>query len=216
MATITNYASLVAAFENYVARPDLTEFVPNFIQVTEAWLNRKLRTREMQATAGLLPVVGGYTLPADYLEWISVLWADPANPSRPLMLRYVEPDSPEFRHRYRPNGSPQYFTVLSDGLQTRSMQTGNVTLSYYRAIPPLTEASPSNWLLTKAPELYLYGVIAESYRFQKDADRNKEWSAEADAFLAALMGQGDAQKTGRRPARVAEDAAEATARATPN
>jgi hypothetical protein len=36
------------------------------------------------------------------------------------------------------------------------------------------------------------------------------------AFLQALMGQGDSQKTGGRPRRTAEDQAEATARDTPN
>ena len=51
---ITDYPSLSAAFENYLARTDLTEFLPYFVRVTEAWLNRQLRTREMMATAGLV------------------------------------------------------------------------------------------------------------------------------------------------------------------
>lgn len=211
MAAITNFATLQSAFEDYLARPDLSEFLPNFIHVTEKWLNRKLRTREMMASAGLIAQVGGYSLPTDYIEWVAAQWVDPAAPQRVLSLRYVEPDSPEFRHRYRPNGSPQYFTVLDGQLQTRSMKAGNLTLSYYRQIPPLTSASPTNWLLDQAPEIYLYGVIAEAYRFQKDVDRNAEWSDAMQKHLADLMGQGDSQKTGRRAARAAEDAAEAVA-----
>lgn len=214
---ITDYPSLSAAFENYLARTDLTEFLPYFVRVTEAWLNRQLRTREMMATAGLLSVAGtpGYAIPGDYLEWIALQWSS-ADLSRVQMLRYVEPDSPEFRHRFRPNGDPQYFTVLGDQVQTRSLQPGKVTLTYYRQIPALSTAAPTNWLLTKAPELYLYGVMAEAYRFQKDEARNQKWLADGMAFLQALMGQGDSQKTGGRPRRAAEDQAEATARDTPN
>lgn len=213
---ISDYPTLQAAFENYVVRTDLSEFMPHFVQTTEAWLNRRLRTREMLATTGIAGQVGGiYTLPTDYLEWVAATWVGADN-GRPLSLRYVEPDSPEFRHRYRPNGSPQYFSILGDALQTRSTQGGTLTFVYYRAIPALTATSPTNWLITKASELYLYGVIAEAYRFQKDEARAVEWAGQADARLLALMGQGDSQKVARRPARAAEDAAEATARATPN
>lgn len=212
-APITDLPSLRIAFEEYLARPDLTEYLPFFIQVTEAWLNRKLRTREMQATAGLLPLVGGYTLPTDYLEWIGAIYANPSIRT-PLSLRFVEPDSAEFRYRYRPGGDPQYFTVLGDQLQTRSLKAGTVTLTYYRQIPALTDVAPSNWLLTKAPELYLYGVLSESYRFQKDEARSTEWANQAAAFLMGLMGQGDAQKVASRPNRAAENAGEANARNT--
>lgn len=212
---ITDYPSLSAAFENYLARTDLTEFLPYFVRVTEAWLNRQLRTREMMATAPLVAAAPGYTIPDDYLEWIAAQWTS-ADAKRVQMLRYVEPDSPEFRHRYRPGGDPQYFSVLGDQVQTRSLLPGAVSLTYYRQIPPLSADKPTNWLLTKAPELYLYGVMAEAYRFQKDEARNQKWLADGMAFLNALMGQGDSQKTGGRPRRAAEDQAEATARDTPN
>lgn len=211
-APITDFASLRTAFEEYLARPDLTEYLPFFLQVTEAWLNRKLRTREMQATVGVLPIMGGgYTLPADYLEWIGAIYANPSIRT-PLSLRFVEADSAEFRYRHRPNGDPQYFTVLGDQLQTRSTKAGTVTLTYYRQIPALTEAQPTNWLIQKAPELYLYGTLAEAYRFQKDEARSTEWANQAAAFLMGLMGQGDAQKVASRPNRAAENAGEANAR----
>lgn len=214
-APITDYPSLSTAFENYLARTDLTEFLPYFVRVTEAWLNRQLRTREMMATAPLVAAAPGYTIPDDYLEWIAAQWTS-ADAKRVQMLRYVEPDSPEFRHRYRPGGDPQYFSVLGDQVQTRSLLPGAVSLTYYRQIPPLSADKPTNWLLTKAPELYLYGVMAEAYRFQKDEARNQKWLADGMSFLQALMGQGDSQKTGGRPRRTAEDQAEATARDTPN
>ncbi|GJE29806.1 phage adaptor protein [Methylobacterium organophilum] len=214
---ITDYDSLLATFENYVARPDLGEFFPNFVQAAEAFFNRKLRTRDMQGVANLSAVAGqpgSYALPADFLEWVGAQYT--AASSRPLMLRYVEPDSPEFRHRYRPNGAPQYFTVFGDQLQTRSTQAGAVALTYYKRIDGLTSIKKTNFLITLAPELYLYAVMAESYRFQKDGDRSEFWSQKANEHLAALMGQADTAKTGRRPGRTAEDTAEALARNNAN
>lgn len=211
--TITDYDSLVEAFGQYVERADLDAYAPKFVQLTENRLNRVLRVHDMQKEAALTVSNGDLTLPNDFLEWISAAWTSPT-PARTLALRYVEADSPEFTYRHRPGGDPQYFSILAGKVRLKPAQTGNVTLAYYAKIPALTADDDTNWLVTRAPELYLYGMLAESYAFQKDEARAAEWMKMAEDRLQALFGEADVQKTGRRPLRAAEDAAEATARNT--
>ena len=50
----------------------------------------------------------------------------------------------------------------------RPAAVGTVELVYFARIPALTAAQPVNWLITKAPDVYLYGVLLEAMLFQKD------------------------------------------------
>lgn len=46
---VNDYATLQAAIADELARSDLTNVIPTFIQLAEADFNRQLRTRQMQA-----------------------------------------------------------------------------------------------------------------------------------------------------------------------
>ena len=127
------------------------------------------------------------------------------------MLRYVEADSPEFRTRHRPNGPPQFYTLLAGKVRVMPAATGKLDLTYYARLPPLTEAQPTNWLITKAPEIYLYGALLEAMLFQKDEERSGQWFGLLDKRLGEVFGAGDTQKTGARTTRAAVEAAEASA-----
>lgn len=208
---ITNYPTLIAALEEYLARDDLQSYAPLFVQMAEGRFNTDLKVVEMQKTTGAQAIGNGeITLPPDFVDWISVEWR-PANgvaSQRALNLRYVEADSPEFRHRNRPNGPPQFYTLLAGKVHIVPEAAGTLELVYYARLPPLTSTEQTNWLITKAPEVYLYGALLEAMLFQKDEERSAQWFALLDKRLTAIFGQADIQKTGIRTTRAANDAAE--------
>ncbi|KQP50835.1 hypothetical protein ASG40_12985 [Methylobacterium sp. Leaf399] len=214
LAPITDYPSLLAALEAYLARDDLQAFAPLFVQQAEGRFNTDLKVVDMHASVGptVLDASGGVALPADFIDWISVRWY-PVAPStqRPLFLNYREPDSPEFRHRHRPNGVPSFYTLLGGKVRIAAAVPGSLEVFYYERIPPLTVASPVNWLITKAPEVYLYAALWEAMLFQKDEVRSAQWSVLLNSRLAAIFGQTDSQKVGTRQARAANDAADMAA-----
>lgn len=213
LAPITDYPTLLAALEAYLARDDLQAFAPIFVQQAEGRFNTDLRVVDMQTSTGLLDITGdGILLPADFLDWISVRWVPVAGSAqRPLFLNYREPDSPEFRHRHRPNGVPQFYTILASAVRPAPNVPGTLELFYYRRIPSLTAAQPTNWLVQKAPEVYLYAALWEAMLFQKDDERSTQWSNLVNARLQAIFGQADTGKVGVRQQRGANDAAEVTA-----
>src|SRR5262245_55404752 len=106
---ITTFSELQQAIEEYLVRSntELDGRTADFIALFEGHLNRTLRVADMMTTAGptftqnigLSAGVGA--LPGDCLEWLQMSWSDAA---RSCDLRYVEPNSEEWRFRDRPSG----------------------------------------------------------------------------------------------------------------
>ncbi|KQO43027.1 phage adaptor protein [Methylobacterium sp. Leaf85] len=213
---ITDYDSLVLNVSDYIARNDLEDYYPTFIQLTENRLNSALKVPGMETETTLtLSADGTVATPSAYVEWILVSWRS-APTARAQRLRYVEANSPEFTHRHRPNGSAQYYTVAGNKIRLAPARAGTIETVFYQRVPPLTSAAPTNWLITKAPQLYLYGVLAEAYSFQKDEVRSAEWGKAADERLKLFIEESSAAKVGRRAERNAEVEAEVIAAKAPN
>jgi hypothetical protein len=205
---LVNYTDLQGAVSDWMARSDLVSRIPDFILMAEARFNRQLRTREMVTSGTISLTAGVATLPSTYQEWIACEW-DGA--SRDQTLRYCEPDSEEWRRRYRPNGDPQMFTIIGASLKVRPVGAGSVILDYYRTIPDLA-TNTTNWLMTKSPDLYL----AMSKFFAKDyiGDEEKKAAAiaEAESEMQKALMDDDGGKMSRRPGREVSKADQANAK----
>ena len=71
---ISTYATLQTAVANWLDRSDLTDRIPEFIDLAEARINRALRIRLME-NVKVISLVGGikrYPLPSDYLQLRSI------------------------------------------------------------------------------------------------------------------------------------------------
>ncbi|MBP2495296.1 hypothetical protein ABID82_002372 [Methylobacterium sp. PvP062] len=214
-APITDLASLQAAVLDYIARPDLVDAVPGFIALAESHFNAILRAREMEAEVSggtAATPVAAMDLPTDFIEWLAVSWVGSGRTARPT---FAEADSPEARFRHRPGGDPQYFTIRAGKVRMVPEKPGVVTLAYYAAIPPLTSDAPKNWLLAKAPDAYLYAVLAEAYLFQKDPAAVQAHTGLMLQVLAALGIKADTAKVAKRTGRPAELQASTQAVARP-
>lgn len=149
--SLATYSDLTAAVGNYIARSDLTTYIPDFVTQAEAMMNRMVRTPDMQASTSPTLTAGVASLPSDFLEWLSLTWT---NGTRTVDLRFVEADSEEWRIRYRPNLDPQMFSIVTDKINVRPAVTGTITFNYYQQIPALVTNS-TNWMMTKHPDIYL-------------------------------------------------------------
>lgn len=179
---ITTYSELKTAIADFIARSDLTSVIPTFIQLAESRLSRSVRALEMQTSSTIALSSGAAALPADYQEWVSCRWVG----TRTQDLAFVEPDSPEWRFRYRPNGDPQMFTIMAGNVEIKPSAAGNVKLYYYKTLTSdaLSDSNTDNWLLTKCPDMYLYTSIAEYHLYMKDDQR-------AAQFLVLAKAEGD-------------------------
>jgi hypothetical protein len=177
--TIQTYTDLQAAIANWIARADLTANIPDFIALFEAVANRRLRLRQQESAASLTPSAGVAALPADYLAWRRVTWTG----QFPRELEYVHPSYLHALYPTLPADIPRLFTIEGGNLTVAPTDSTTLTFDYFQKIPALSSTSPSNWLLASAPDLYLFGSLAEAHGFVKDADSLALWKSRRDELL---------------------------------
>ena len=194
---IDTYEGLKESIADWLMRSDLDTQIPKFITLAEARLNKRVRHRDMESTESLtLDSSGSAPLPSGYLEWrlLTVNTTPRAHPE------FVEPDSREFLFRYRPYSVPQYFTILGDQIRVQPATEESATLIYYSKLSPLSDASPTNWLLERSPESYLYASLIEASAFlHSPEDVKATYVALFDNAVGELMQDSRAARVGREP-----------------
>lgn len=178
---LDDFPGLVSTIVSYAFRAGDAEFeamVPTFIQLTESRINRTLRVAEMEQVTDIALTGGAGALPADYLQIRRVHAGSPS-----VELELVTPGWAGSAYPTNYGGPARHFTIVGNTIQSYPSSTGPLSIVYYAKIPPLTETSPTNWLLEKAPELYLYGALTEAAPYMLDDGRIQGWMT---LFLGAL------------------------------
>lgn len=183
---IGNYSQLKAAVADWLNRDDLSSVIPTFIDLAHARLNRKLRVSDMiaRSTANLTTQ---YTArPAGFLEMRNIQ----LNVSTPKPLEYVTPEQLDQERKFGNNtaGEPVYYTMIGDLIEVYPTPdtTYEIELAFYKELTAMTADADYNWLLTKAPDTYLYGALIQSGPYLKDDARALVWLRLHDAALDEL------------------------------
>ena len=190
---ITTYGELQAAAANWLVRADLTTRIPEFIALAEARLNRTLRARlaEVEVSLSSTPGARFVLLPAGFTEplalWIVLGGARKAmRAAQPSILPVVP--TPGQPSRWSVDGATLAFDRPCDqvyGLVLRMLAKFS-----------LSNAAPTNALLSDYPDAYLYATLAEAGPFLRDAEL-------ADTFegrLQRVISEINAKDARTRPA----------------
>jgi hypothetical protein len=61
-------------------------------------------------------------------------------------------------------GSPKFYAIVNGELQVAPVPNGTLTaeLDYWAQVPALSSSNQTNWALTAAPEIYLFGALTEA------------------------------------------------------
>lgn len=163
MSAIEDYSDLAAlAEEQYGASDMLLEF-QRFVAMAETKLNRELRVAGMETVDTITVVDGVGPLPSDFLEFRDVRYG-----SYPALSAATWS---YLRNRYRCAGVPVAYSVIGSSIYARPTFSGDLDVVYYAKIPALTPAAPTNWLLTAAPDLYLFATVLEMAIWNRDAEK---------------------------------------------
>ena len=191
MTEIVNYPSLQTAVTEYLARDQDTTLIariPSFIQLAEAKFNRQLFVRQMENRAiAVVDLTSSepefIALPTDFQSMRRVRLSSVTG-KPPLEFRSgLQMD--EFRFRSADVAAePRYFTVFGNEIELAPTpdQAYTIEMVYRANIPPLA-TNTTNWLLTLAPDLYLYGALLESAPYIKEDARIQTWGL---GFTGAL------------------------------
>ena len=180
-----DYTELQAAVASWLVRNDLTASIVDFITLAEKKLNLELRVRDMvtRATGSLVAATQEIALPADF-EGVDLLWLE----TSPVQV-LTEMAASEGRRRFGTIvEQPRFFTVVGSNLVVFPTPgaVADYVLDYFADIPALSDAEPTNWLLVKAPQLYLYGALLEATPFLQDDARITLWESKYEQAKTAL------------------------------
>jgi len=184
-------AELAAVIGGYLQRTNLATQIPDFIRLTEARLNRLLRDPDQIVTASLTFTNGIAPLPADFGQMVAF---------GPAGTRIVQVTPGEFGTFFPAAGDPLVFTVSGGTIRTLPSSTaGTAAYTYYRGIPALTSDDATNWLLTRAPDLYLYGSLLQAEFFGWNDERLPFIKNAFDEAIAELRADGENRRWGAAP-----------------
>jgi len=183
---ITNYTNLQTAVANFLARSDLTAQIPDFIAMAEARMSRELETRsqEKRSTAALTAGNEYISLPTDLREVREVK----LNTSPLTVLKYYSPVALDEQYASNGQGKPQGFSIVGDEMKLRPIPdtSYSVEIVYIGSIEALSATNLTNNVLTRSPDAYLYGALAEAYAYLLDETRAAQYMQRFNTALEEI------------------------------
>lgn len=174
--SIANYSDLQTAVGNWLHRGDLTSVIPDFISLAEAKLNRRLRLRAMEnTTTGT--VAQSISLPTGYVGMRS-LTVSSGSTSYPLT--YTPPS--ELKGN---NDAPLRYSIRGDSIYFEPYSSSySYSLTYYKAFDALSGGV--NWLITNAPDVYLYASLLEASPYIVDEKKIAIYANQLEIAISNL------------------------------
>lgn len=199
--TLTStYEGLCVSIADTLNRADLTTGIPNFVALATARIQRDMaRLRHpsslSRATASL---TSNYApLPADYLSMYQLM-----DQNNSIVIEYI---SPEQSKQVLASGTgvpytivgggTYYFTILGKTLRLIPPPSATapdaLDLWYYAKVPEINATSTTNWVLSKYPDLYLYGALVHSAPYLKADERIAIWDSAYQRIIQDIEVEAD-------------------------
>ena len=204
---ISTYTELQAAVANWLARDDLTLRVPEFITLAEAKFNRVLLHPKMEARDTLtvdtnLSDPEFLDLPTDFQTMRSARLSGVTGKPRLAFMTQTQMDD----YRYSTDNvtdQPVYFSIVGDQMELAPTPNEDFDVEIvYRANIPALASNSTNWLLTLAPDLYLYGALLEASPYIKNDARIAVWGSAVATVIEQLNTHGERQNFDSGPTTV--------------
>lgn len=193
--TISTYAGLQSAVTDWLQDSALASSAPTFIALAEAEFNRLLRVPAMEAVSNGTLNGESLLLPGDFLAIKSVTLL--TNPQAALEGSTLS--TLKLLHGGT-SGVPTAYAVTDDQLWFGPVPDGayDVQISYWQRIPSLSVSEPTNWLLTRHPDLYLMASLAQAELYGWNDGRLSLIKGRADEIMAQILDEGRRQGTPAR------------------
>lgn len=198
--SLNTYAGLLTAAADWLARSDLTSYIPDFYVMGETRIfygsseksqfpSAPLRIREMQTSADITFSAQSAALPTGFLGMIRLyLDVDPK-----ITPTQMTPAAFWRKHSSNTASRPTDYTIEGTnillGPSPDSTYTGKAL--YYKAFDPIATASPVTWLMTNAPSVYLYAALLEAAPFIRNDIRLPTWHTLFKGMLEGLNDSSD-------------------------
>jgi hypothetical protein len=184
---LNSYSALQASLSTWLVRSDLDAGIcADAIALAEADFIPDLRTREMRGRAAVAVAAGTQfvSLPPGFLELRLIRILDNSGQRQEI----TGADEGFILDRYRNvPGRPQHYAIVGDSflLGPTPDAAYSLELDFY-SFATLSNAAPSNWLLTKSPGIYLFGALLQLMPYIRNDQRADFFQAKFDAAIGKL------------------------------
>ena len=187
--SIANYSELNTAVANWLDRDDLTDRIPEFIALCEARFNRLLRIRAMEYKQTASTVAGqrNLALPTGFIQMRNLQM----NETPIVPMQYVTPEIYDRLYGSTLTGTPQMYTIIADEIQLGPIPGSVLTIEmlFYKKFDALTAVATTNWMITNAPDVYLYGCLLEAEPFIMNDPRVQLWATAFEQSITSMQEQ---------------------------
>jgi hypothetical protein len=196
---LDTFENLKTSVSDYLDRPDLADRIPDFITLAEARHRRDFRTQDMltRSQVTFSGQADSYlALPPRFLQMQMLrLLTDPPSP-----LEHLTPDQitrAKSGHLAATYGQPRAYTIHEEiEFDVVPDKDYKVEMLYYASFLPLSTANPSNALLLKSPDVYLYGTLVAAEPFMMNDARIQVWAELYKSALEAIVNRNRRAKQG--------------------
>jgi len=159
-------------------------------------LNRDLRVSAMQASiTGTVAADNTITLPSDCRQ-VQSLRINVGG-----VFQELHPLPPERLADTIVSAYPVgYVTVGRVATLIGGNGTDEFALTYFQAIPALSDDAPINWLLQREPGLYLYAATLEAAAWIRDGDIADVAARQYQSLMAGVVAEDVGSRYGNAPA----------------
>ena len=113
------------------------------------------------------------------------------NTSPLTTLSYVTPEIYDRLWGGSTSGTPKFYTILANEVSLGPIPASvqEVEMLFYKKFDNLSGSVATNWLITNAPDIYLYGSMLEAEPFIMNDERVPLWAAALERGVGDLQEQ---------------------------
>jgi hypothetical protein len=174
---LDTFANLKTAIADHLNRGDLTSYIPDFITLAEAQMQRDLSKHYLREARTTLTVDGQFEdVPSDFYSPVRLSLQGKHRPLELMSLAEMQGRRDDCDDE---TGEPLGYAINGADLEfwPSPNDTYTADLVYIQTITALSDANTSNWLLVNGPDAYLYGSLIHSAPFLRDDERIGVWAA---------------------------------------
>jgi hypothetical protein len=192
--SLDTYDNLLKEIVSFSHRDDLGDKIATFIQIAETTMYANdvelLAVRSMETISTALTVGEYLALPEYYESLRGIRFLTANNIGK---LNYQAPQ--QIYNNVTP-GRPNFFTIVGNEIQFDRLPDSEYTIEiqYYRKALPLSPTNQTNNILTKYPNIYLFGALAALFGFSTDTQQEALY---INKFIGAIRGANKSDKKGR-------------------
>jgi hypothetical protein len=142
---------------------------------------------ESKQTASTVGSQRNYNLPASYIQMRNFQ----LNTSPITTLSYVTPEIYDRLWGGSTGGIPKFYTIVADEISLGPIPGSVITMEmlFYKRFDNLSASTTTNWLLTYAPDIYLYASMLEAEPFIMNDERVPLWATALERAITDMQEQ---------------------------